>query len=240
MGRLITVVLGGVVDSEFVMSPRVLKVKGKLPTGVLTTLVRVEDLDPHTKLCATVHLIFLVCSQGITLLPQEVQGGESHGIVCKGDIVMSASKCCNWGWAPQVRVDFTSKFSCTLPLMHLSNRLLSGFCIHTRFTELCVSGRGGMNLDSGDQPLLDEFLSHARGNMAHPTMDFHGGEGVKSCVRGIGKVDAGPVHSSQRLRDSANDVIHAIEDCTHAATKGGGVPSLVKSSNRDEHVSYFW
>ena len=104
--------------------------KGEFPTSVLTASIRVEDPDSCTKLCATVHLIFLVCGQGITFLPQEVKGGELCFVICEGDVVTAASECCNRGRSPQVQVYFLTKGGCTLPLVSLCNGLMGGLCVN--------------------------------------------------------------------------------------------------------------
>lgn len=69
--------------------------KSEFPTGVLAALVRVENLDSHTELCVTVCLIFLVCSQGITFLQQEVKGGKLCFVICERDVVTAALECHN-------------------------------------------------------------------------------------------------------------------------------------------------
>lgn len=71
-----------------------------------------------------------------------------------------------------------------------------------------------MDLNPSDQAIYYKLCNNGQGDMAHPTVDFHGDEGLNSCTGRLGRVNTNMVYALGRVGDLAHDRVVLIPDST--------------------------
>jgi hypothetical protein len=103
-------VLWGVVCSEAALGAFLLEKLSKRAASVFTAAVRPESLDLGAVLSARPSREGFVGSKGLILGAKNVDACVAGEVIGERDIVESSAKASGWRGAPEVGVDFGSKF----------------------------------------------------------------------------------------------------------------------------------
>ena len=91
-----SIVLWGIVDGNFWLGTILLEMSNEIISSVLTSMVRMKDTYNSFILSFEGGFVFLVHTESITLLFEEIKMGKSCFIICKADVVTASFDCRDW------------------------------------------------------------------------------------------------------------------------------------------------
>ena len=131
-------------------------------------------------------------------------------------------------------MDLLTKLLGTLALMSFGDRFSCSFSIDTRFTEkFCVNCRD--KADSCYETITNEFLSNARGYVAHLMMELVQCNGLHCYISRLPLMND-LVQALSRLGDRTKFFTIRTSNGTLATSKGGRKTIIVELSNRNQGV----